>query len=426
MTESAKRTEVDHTPGGSPETAAAPAPIRGSVKLTTKTAKPDRVPGGFYSPEDIFGAEVRDSTDGTITVYTGRAMAAARLSLRGKAWSEDDRVECAGHVAAHVTRATYGATMTGTPNEVSRYIEWVWAHPLLAKRNELAIHESEATMSKLMGLAANWRRSELRRRATEDRAYSADMALTGATMYTEQDETYEPTEARALRLGRERAQTMLAGIADLPTRAARVSAYIEAVETLADVNRVQVAESNAHHCKARDVLRSLGLPSMGKAYVAAYVASAMPTASANLTNDERADHAREIATALGYDPTTSAMRQALHRSRKAIPSAETHGYLAHADVLGVTEETDRVQHGVNVSDGDWRTDDRTDACTCTGETATPLACTVHPITPKRLQGARRKAYDGTRSADWTQGLPGGTRDRLAMAAKLREDRRVKG
>lgn len=395
-----------------------------TARLTTVTESP-MVTGDYYTPDEIYAAELRDSSDGTgtVTVYSGRAMAAARLSLRGKAWSEDDRVECAGAIAAHVMASRYErrATMTGTPQEVSRYIEWVWAHPLLARRSEIAIPYADATMTRLMGLASNWRRGEERRRATEHRAHSERVTLTGmVTAQTSQDETYDAIEHRAANVHRDRAasalRSELKSIRALPNRAARVSAYVDVV--MAATDAVQAADTDVHHVKARDLLASLGLPRMGRAYVAAYTASAMPGAeNRGVSNEERAATAHDVAETLGHNPVS--LRKALQRSRLAIPSAETHDYMAHADIMGVTAETDAPHHGATAQVSDWREHDRDDACTCKDA---PLDCPTHPTSTEIDEWY---LMPSTRLAAWTDSLPASTRDRLAEASKLRDDRAAK-
>lgn len=420
------RIEVDHTPGGSPETAPAPAPVRVHAKLTTEPGKKRnaKLDPDYLRVVDLFSATVRDSPDktGTITVYSGYAMGAARLNLRGQAWSEDDRVECAGWITAQVTGAAM-APRTGTPREVLRYIDRCERFPLLARQYEDAIPASYATMSRLSGMAANWRRSEERRRTRNDRAERERAVLDGftATAQAEQAETHEPTSARALKIARTRVQRALDAVHAAPTRAARVIAYVDAVETL---QRVQLAESDAAHIQARAILKSLGLPSLGRAYLAAYLACAM-AGTDGLPTAELAPILAEIARGQGCDVVT--LRKRLSRARNAIPSADTHTYLAHADLLGVTAETEVVAHGLKFSEGDWRTADiDRDACTCRAtedRDARPMACPQHPITLKRKPGGKRKRHDGTRVAGWTEGIAGSTRARLAAAAMYRERRR---
>lgn len=420
-----QRIEVDHTPGGSPETAVAPAPIHVAARFTTNP-DPRRsawTDDAYADVSELYNATLRDDPngkDGTITVYSGYAMAAARLSLRGAAWSEDDRVECAGMIAAEVTGAAK-APRTGTPQEISAYIEWCWAHPALARRHADCIPRAMLSMTRLTGMAANWRRAEESRRDRDQRAMRERAVTTGftATAETFQDTTFEPTEDRALRIARDRVQRALRHVQNAPTRAERVSRYIDAVSELHPVQR---AEAHAPHVQARAVLGALGLPRLGRAYTAAYVAAVAPSTAAG--NDERADIMRAAATELRAS-SVDVLRVQVNRARKAIPSAETHGYLAHADVLGVTYVEETVQHGLKVSDRDARTSDiDRDVCACRAtdeRDATPLECPQHPVTTRRLKSTR-KVWNGKRTADWTGTLPASTRARLHRAATIRRDR----
>lgn len=396
-----------------------------TARLTTNVDAPEII-GDYYAPSDIYAAELRnDATDGTVTIYSGRAMGAARLSLRGKSWSEDDRVECAGHLAAYLTAER--SNLTGTPRDVLAYIDWCEAHPLTARMRETAIPARAATMTRLMGLAANWRRAEERRRATEHRAHHERVTLTGlVTVQGAQAETVDTRSAERMTLDIMRRSVVHAqhAIRRLPSRAERVSAYIDTAMSACE--NVQDAELDRHHVKARDLLGGLGLPRLGRAYVAAYCASAMPGAeNRGVSNDERAETAAEIARTLGYDPATSTLRSALNRSRKFIPSAETHDYIAHADILGVTEETYTGKPHASKTEHADRTHIRsaevagvTVECAC--ETA-PLACPVHPLT-------KREIHEGliapsTRVARWTETLSDSTRDRLSTASDIRDARR---
>lgn len=426
------RAEVDHTPGGSPEGRTADAPSNITPRMTTN---PDARrgsaidPGAFMSGAELFTAKLADYGDGTVTAHTGYAMAAARLSLRGANWSEDDRAECAGWIAAEVTGAAKAAR-TGTPAEVLRWIDRCERFPILMRRYEdsnSGVPRSYATMTRLTGMAANWRRSELRRRDRDERAQRERAVVEGFTATVESDqEGVDPVEVAALKIGRERATVVRRSALGDASRGVRVTRWIDAVLD-ADTQTVQRAVSDHHHRSAREALGALGLPRMGKAYVAAYLASAIPSQS-SATNDERHAATVEATAALGFTgKAPSAIRMAAKRSRIAIPSAETHTYLDHAEVCGVTLLPDVVAHGLKVSDVDPRTHDRGDDCRCSAtdeHPATPLDCAQHPITVRRKIGGKRQAWNGKRTAAWTDQLPASTRARLEASAKYREARRT--
>lgn len=375
-------------------------------------------PTEYLPITELFSAEVREVKDGTVTVYSGLSMAAARLSLRGKGWTESDRADCASDITAMVLdRRT---APTGTPREVLRYIDWCESHPLTARRYSLeagpesAIRRADVTMTRLMGMAANWRRGVERRRATETRAHTA--ASFTPTVQGEQTGDYEPTETAARTAGARRVKSNIdmARIAAMPRRADRVSAWIDAVMAM-NTREVQTAEVDRAHVTARRCLASLGLPSMGKAYAAAHAAA---LSADGLTGDD-------MAAAMNAPRKTAEKR--VMRARFAIPSAAhpRMDYMAHADIMGVTAETETVQHGVKVSDGDWRESDRTAECTCRAtETAAaaPLECEVHPLTMREYREPTAAAWTGDTAADWTRTLPASTRARLHTAAKLTRDR----
>jgi hypothetical protein len=281
-------------------------------------------------------------------------------------------------------------------------------------------------------------RTETRRRATEHRAHSERVTLTGlVTAQGSQDETHDAAEHRAEIVTRDAArravQRELDAIRGLPSRASRVSAWIDLVT--AAVDAVQDAETDAHHCKARALLASLGLPRLGRAYIAAYVASAMPGVTGNdLSVEERTEIVHEIARTLGLS-SPDVLRVYVSRSRKAIPSAETHDYIAHADVMGVTAETEtgkahaaKTEHEPRTRIASAEVEGETVECTCyagkddagVARAADPLGCEVHALTAHYTD---LRATPSTRVASWTETLRESTRDRLEAASDIRDARR---
>jgi len=370
-------------------------------------------PLAYLLPSDMLRAEVRPSdVDGkSVTVWRGTAMAAARLSLRGAQWSEDDRVECAGAVVAHLA-GTLHAERHGRPLDVLRWIDHAERFPLTARRREDAIPARDASMSRLMGLAANWRRGEERRRDRDQRAEDARRLSESFTpLGGDQEEDGATVERNGWTV--RHAEPLHAEPMAKPSngRPSEVLAYVARMEAIRD----RIALGGPRQ-RAASMLRALGLPAMGASYVGAYAAA---VSSGGVSGDE-------LAAALGASRKTAEKRA--RRALDSIPSAACLPYLDHADMLGVTAEEYRPAHGLSV-EGDWREHDREDACTCRpgkdpangrAVDAAPLECPQHAI--RRLTIRKRAQWNGRKSAAWTDGLPEATRKRLAAAAAISRGR----
>lgn len=207
-----------------------------------------------------------------------RCFAAARLALRGERWGYTFQVDCAADLFTDLLTETLSQPATGTPQEVSRWIDFCWQFPLSAAKYadaETGIPRAKLSMTRLYGMASNWRRGHERaaerlRRAAVEGMSIADSAL-GA-----------PVERPAA----------------TPT-AARQTAI--------------------------DALSELGLARLGKLYPVAYAAA---READGLTGDE-------IAAELGVNAAT--LRKQISRAGTKVPSAATHTYREHAETLRVDE-----------------------------------------------------------------------------------------
>lgn len=310
-----------------------------------------------------------------------RCMAAARLSMRGDSYSSEDRADCAAMLLAEL-----------------------WA----TARTPSGLNRDDCTMTRLVGMAANRRRSLDRDRARDsldaaNRAaaeFSTDHALPG------EDSPWDGEDAAPWTIKRRRSHSE-------PMRQPHgsprdVLRYLDAVERVRDSatcwpiqwgaflrdSRQPVVLGGAR-CSAMDMLASLGLPRLGRAYPAAYHAARTATGV----------DVETVARELGCSPDT--LRQRVKRSLEAVPSRETHPARLHADLLGVTAQAPTRKQTAAPLEAEERTAQNG----------------AEPST-RRLAGGRR-VWNGEAAADWTLTLPASTRRRLRTAAMLSRARVAK-
>lgn len=313
-----------------------------------------------------------------------RCTAAASLAMRGERYSAEDRLDCA-----------------------SKLLERMWADA----RTPHGLDRAACTMTRLSGMAANYRRGLDRLREVEARAAAVD-AFRPAIAPDVLDTT---TEADAWTV---RAATPRHAEPMKPTgRPADVLRYLDRVERIRDhatawpaywTNYLRDAspvtvELGGVHRRAQDMLAAIGLPRLGKLYPVAYVAA-------------RTASGVDVATAaaeVGMKP--DAMRQYTGRALKRVtfPPLPADALTA-ADALGVTAERDGApETAAPLEEGH--------APACAECKADPMRCTAHPLKVTRLSGGRR-LWDGKTAADWTGDLHPTTRRRLHTAATLNRAR----
>jgi hypothetical protein len=181
---------------------------------------------------------------------------------------------------------------------------------------------------------------------------------------------------------------------DAADRAA--AAFAPGLAFQAGQDRPEVTPAGAHRV-AREMLASLALPRLGRAYPLAYSAA---RSAAGVDRET-------VAAELGYS-SADVMRVYLSRARKAVPSAATHAELEHADLLGITAERETAKHGAAPLEA--------------GERYAPDA--PAPVKVRAIPGGR-KVWNGETAAAWTRDLPPSTRARLRTAAMLNRERVAK-
>lgn len=395
--------------------------------FTTAPRPSKRIPfmseGAYLAPADLLSGEVRVTTDArgktqSRVVWRGYAMAAARLTLTGEAWTEDDRTECAGYIAAAVMGQP---SRTGSPREVLAFIAWVERFPTLARQYADAIPAERASMTHLRSHALNWMRMERRARARLEMAANHAAAREGFTpspadvdadaitldLWTVQRAT--PRHAPAMGQPHGSPREVLAYIARAERIRDHATAWPLAWGAYLRTDSRPAIRLGGVRQTASDLLAALALPRMGRAYPAALAAAC---SAAGMSGDE-------MAAAMGA-PRKTAEKRARRAMDSAIPSAQTHGYLAHADIMGVTAEPETGKHHAAKREPAERTSVQGDEhCTCRATDdapASPLQCPAHPVTSRRTR--TRRPWDGKRSAEWTRSLHPQTRARMAAAAKL--------
>lgn len=196
---------------------------------------------------------------GAVETVRSRCAAAARLAMRGEMYSPDDRADVAAELLARLYAET--PTPAGLPFEL-------------------------ASMTRLIGMASNMRRT-----LDRDRARDAQ---------------------------------------DCADRAA--AAFSPGLAHLQEQERAETGPDAAHG-RARDMLSALGLPRLGRAYPVAYTAA----------RSAQGVELETVAAEMGARDA-DALRLKAWRAVKAIPSLQTHTRTAHADLLGLTAEREGATH----------------------------------------------------------------------------------
>lgn len=420
----------------------------------------DRTPflsdGAYLDPADLLAGEVRVTTDArgkteSRVIWRGYAMAAARLVLTGEAWSEDDRTECAGYIAAAVMGQP--VHRHGTAREVLAYIARVERAPLMARQYMDAIPAERASMTHLRHHAMDWLKAERRARtrlemaataAAERASFTADLSgeMDGREITLDLWTVRPATPAHATPMGQPHGAP--SDVLEYIRRVERVRDHATAWPVhwgpmLRTDSRPAVALAGPR-ATAMDLLAALGLPRLGRAYPAALAAAC---SAAGMSGEE-------MAAAIGADRKTAEKRArramddhvpsrtllSSDRPRytrttdgREVVSGESPALMAHLDIIGVTAELETGKAHAAPREDSTRTDDGAPDCRCrTGEdgerdSRTPLECPAHPLTSRSLPG-RRRHWDGVKSADWTRSMHPQTRARMAAAAKLARGRRA--
>lgn len=301
-----------------------------------------------------------------------RCMAAAKLAMRGKEFSHDDRTDCAADIAArHWAAAVEASAIVSVIADrrvriggdgASGGVMYSAKSRQKSKDDRSVVRvatdalrpDHAPSFGTLYGQASNWRRSLERRRVHE-------------------------TEI-----------------------AARNAADSFGDAVIQDTPEELRSSPEAARDRAADMLGALGLPRLGKCFPMAYRA-----ARQSMGGDVAAELiAKELGT------TLTALDMSQSRARKRIPSLATMDKAAHADALHIPTggvalkpSKTRAEHRsfLDGGDSDWRTRPETEA----------------PVT---VRTDRRLIRKHDRRPAWTEGLPPTTAARLAKAAELRRER----
>lgn len=215
-----------------------------------------------------------------------RCFGAARLALRGERWGYTFQIDCAADVLADVLAETLRNPKRGRPADVLAWIDFAERFPTAAARFTDGVAREALSMTRLYGMASNWRRAEERDRDRIRKAGAARVRLT--------DGSTGPMAERA------------------------------------------AASPAAARETAVDILGQLGLARLGKLYPVAYAAA---READGLTGDE-------IAAELGVKAPT--LRKQISRASDRVPSAAAYGYREHAEALRVDEYRPAGKRGQNV------------------------------------------------------------------------------
>lgn len=322
-----------------------------------------------------------------------RCTAAASLAMRGENYSTEDRLDCA-----------------------SKLLERLWSDA----RTPHGLDRADCTMTRLSGMAANYRRGLDRLREVERRAAASD-AFRPAIAPSVEDHSVEGDPWTVHAATPRHAEPM----SQPHGSPADVLRYLDTVETIRDrctawpaswspmlreTAATTVALGGAHQ-RAQDMLAAIGLPRLGKLYPVAYMAAR--TASGVPVETASAE--------LGYSSPDTArviLNRRLKAARKVTAFPPIPAPLETAHRVGLTAERD----------GSLETAapmvETTAPHGCDGCKADPMACEDHRVRVVKIPGGR-KVWNGTAAADWTADLHPTTRRRLHTAAMLNRARVAK-